>query len=192
VADEFVTLPLRFESPPARRLLTGRRAFVWGGLLFSLLGSIAIVVLAHKRAVEELWPAIVTAAGIHRLDPDLVAAIVEAESSGNPSAVSRAQAYGLMQVRVPTARDMTGRDVTVDELFDPVFNLDVGCRYLRRMLDRYDGDLRLALMAYNAGPGRVDGWLATERDPALVLRNVAFGETRAYVLKVLDLTRDRK
>jgi soluble lytic murein transglycosylase len=166
--------------------------FLWGGLVFSLLGSIAIVVLAHKRALEELWPLIVSAAQRHRLDPDLVAAVVEAESSGNPSAVSRAQAYGLMQVRVPTARDMARRDVTVDELFDPGFNLDVGCRYLRLMLDRYGDDVRLALMAYNAGPGRVDAWLAAEPDPARVLRHVAFGETRAYVLKVLDLTRDRK
>jgi soluble lytic murein transglycosylase len=97
-----------------------------------------------------------------------------------------------MQVRVPTARDMAGRDVTVEELFDPVVNLDLGCRYLRRMRDRYGGDLRLALMAYNAGPGKVDAWLAQEPDPAQVLRNVAYGETRAYVLKVLDLTRDRK
>jgi soluble lytic murein transglycosylase len=97
-----------------------------------------------------------------------------------------------MQVRVPTARDMAGRDVTVDELFDPVVNLDLGCKYLRRMLDRYKNDLRLALMAYNAGPGRVDQWLAQEPDPARVLRHVAFGETRAYVLRVIDLTIERK
>jgi soluble lytic murein transglycosylase len=166
--------------------------FVWGGLVFSLLGSVAIVVLAHKRAVEELKPLIVVAAVRHGLDPDLVAAIVEAESSGNPAAASRAQAYGLMQVRVPTARDMAGRDVTVEELFDPILNLDLGCRYLRRMLDRYGGDVRLALMAYNAGPGKVDQWLAVEPDPARALRNVAYGETRAYVLKVLDLVRERK
>ncbi len=170
----------------------GRRMFIWGGLLFSLLGSIAILVLAHKRAVEDLRPFIETAATRYRLDPDLVAAIVDAESSGNPAAASRAQAYGLMQVRVPTARDMAGRDVTVDELFDPVFNLDVGCRYLRLMLDRFGGDVRLALMAYIAGPGRVDAWLAAEPDAARILFHVAFGETRAYVLKVLDLTRERK
>lgn len=184
--------PLSPESRLSPRLPRGRRLFIWGGLAFSLLGSIAIVLLAHKRAVEELRPLIVVAAVRHRLDPDLVAAVVEAESSGNPTAASRAQAYGLMQVRVPTARDMAGRDVTVEELFDPLVNLDLGCRYLRRMLDRYGGDIRLALMAYNAGPGKVDAWLATEPDPALVLRNVAYGETRAYVLKVLDLTRDRK
>lgn len=191
VADDSATL-LPPAPPLIPRLSAARRAFVWSGLLFSLLGSIAIVVLAHRRAIEEMEPLIVTAAGLHRLDPDLVAAIVEAESGGNPSAVSRAQAYGLMQVRVPTARDMARRDVTVEELFDPVVNLDLGCRYLRRMLDRYGGDLRLALMAYNAGPGKVDAWLAAEPDAARVLFHVAYGETRAYVLKVLDLTRERK
>ena len=194
MADDAATLlgPLLPESRPVPGMPPGRRLFIWGGLSFSLLGSIAIVLLAHKRAVEELRPLIASTAIRHRLPVDLVAAIVEAESGGNPSAVSRAQAYGLMQVRVPTARDMAGRDVTVEELFDPVVNLDLGCRYLRRMLDRYGGDVRLALMAYNAGPGRVDAWLLSEPDPALVLRNVAYGETRAYVLKVLDLVREMK
>jgi soluble lytic murein transglycosylase-like protein len=192
VADDALTLPLPPAPPLPPPLPRGRRLLVWGGLLFSLLGSITILLLAHERAVEEMMPIITATALRHRLDPDLVAAIVEAESSGNPAAVSRAQAYGLMQVRVPTARDMAGRDVTVEELFDPAFNLDVGCRYLRRMLDRYRGDLRLALMAYNAGPGKVDQWLAQEPDPARAFRNVAYGETRAYVRKVLDLVRDRK
>jgi soluble lytic murein transglycosylase-like protein len=193
VADDPATTSLG-PLPPAPPLTATqrRRLLVWGGLLFSLLGSIAILVLAHRREWEEITPLIAVAAVRHRLDADLVAAVVEAESGGNPQAASRAQAYGLMQVRVPTARDMAGRDVTVDELFDPVFNLDVGCRYLRLMLDRYGGDLRLALMAYNAGPGRVDAWLAAEADPARVLFRVAFGETRAYVLKVLELTRERK
>jgi len=192
VADDSATLP--GPLPPAPPLLRtqSRRLLIWGGLLFSLLGSIAILVLAHRREWEEIRPLIAAAASRYRLDADLVAAIVEAESSGNPTAASRAQAYGLMQVRVPTARDMVGRDVTVDDLFDPVFNLDVGCRYLRLMLDRFHGDVRLALMAYNAGPGRVDAWLAAEPDPARVLFQLAFGETRAYVLKVLDLTRERK
>jgi soluble lytic murein transglycosylase-like protein len=149
-------------------------------------------VLAHQRAVEEIRPLIAMAALRHRIDPDLAAAVVEAESGGNPAAVSRAQAYGLMQVRIPTARDMAGRDVTIEELFDPVVNLDLGCRYLRRMLDRYGGDVRLALMAYNAGPGKVDQWLGEEPDPARALRFKAYGETRAYVLKVLELVRERK
>lgn len=193
MADEAATLPGSLPpAPPLPLVPRSRRLLIWGGIAFSLLGSIAILLLAHQRAVEELLPFIEMAALRNRLDPDLVAAVVEAESGGNAAAVSRAQAYGLMQVRVPTAKDMAGRDVTIEELFDPVVNLDLGCRYLRRMLDRYKGDIRLALMAYNAGPGKVDQWLAEEPDPARVLRHKAYGETRAYVLKVLELVRERK
>jgi soluble lytic murein transglycosylase-like protein len=148
--------------------------------------------LAHRREMDEVRPLIASTARLYQLDAELVEALVEAESSGNPRAVSRAQAYGLMQVRVPTARDMAGRDVTVEELFDPVVNVDLGCRYLRRMLDRYGGDVRLALMAYNAGPGKVDQWRAAEPDPARILSNHAYGETRAYVLKVLSEARELK
>jgi soluble lytic murein transglycosylase-like protein len=193
VADDAAMLegPPPPGPPSIPRLPPGRRLFVWTGLAFSLLGSIAILVLAHEREMEEIRPLVVRIAERHRLDPDLVLSVVEAESGGNAAAVSRAQAYGLMQLRVPTARDMAGREVAVEELFDPVVNLDLGCRYLRRMLDRY-GDVRLALMAYNAGPGKVDAWLAAEPDPARALRHHAYGETRAYVLKVLELTRDRK
>jgi soluble lytic murein transglycosylase-like protein len=197
VADDAATLPGSLGSlPPAPPLLPAQprssRLLIWGGLLFSLVGSILILVLAHQRAIEEMRPLIAMAALRHGIDADLVGAVVEAESGGNSSAVSRAQAYGLMQVRIPTARDMAGRDVTIEELFDPEVNLDLGCRYLRRMLDRYRGDVRLALMAYNAGPGKVDQWLAEEPDPARALRHKAYGETRAYVLKVLDLVRERK
>lgn len=194
MADEAATIPGFL--PPAPPLLPApprsRRLLIWGGLLFSLLGSIAILVIAHHRAMEEVLPLIGLSAARFNLDADLVAAVVEAESGGNPTAVSRAQAYGLMQVRIPTARDMVGRDVTIEELFDPAKNLDIGCRYLRRMLDRYRGDVRLALIAYNAGPGKLDQWLAEEPDPARVLRTKAYGETRAYVLRILDLLRERK
>jgi soluble lytic murein transglycosylase len=179
-------------APPLPAITARRRALVWCGLAFALLGSICILLLAQQRAAEELRPLIVGAALRHRLDPDLVTAVVEAESGGNPRAVSRAQAYGLMQVRVPTARDMARRDVTVEDLFDPATNLDLGCRYLRWLRDRYGGDLRLALMAYNAGPGKVDAWLRREPDPAVVLRELAYGETRAYVFKVLTRLREMK
>jgi len=178
-----------FAPPPA--MPRSRRLLVWGGLCFALLGSIAVLVLARRRAVEDLLPLIHGAAARHGLDRHLVEAVVEAESSGNPRAVSRARAYGLMQVRLPTALDMAGREVTVDELLDPAVNLELGCRYLSRMLARF-GDVRLALMAYNAGPGSVDRWLAEQPDPALVLRDLAYGETRAYVRKVLARVRELK
>lgn len=171
------------EDPP--RFSRRRRLLIWGGVAAAFLGSILILYLARRREEADLRRLVGIAARGQGLDAALVAGVVWAESKGNPTAVSRAQAYGLMQLRIPTASEVAGRPVTVEELFDPAFNLDLGCRYLRRMLDRFDDNVLLALMAYNAGPGRVERWLRVERDPVAILKHHAYGETRVYVGKVL-------
>jgi soluble lytic murein transglycosylase-like protein len=162
-----------------------RRLLVWGGVATAFLGSILLLHLARREREADLRRLVRIAARGQGLDANLVAGVVQAESKGNPTAVSRARAYGLMQLRIPTASEVAGRPVSVEELLDPAFNLDLGCRYLRRMLDRFDDDVLLALMAYNAGPGSVERWLAEERDPVAILRDHAYGETRAYVGRVL-------
>ena len=124
------------------------------------------------------------------LDPRLVEAVVRAESRGDPEAVSKAAAYGLMQLKTATASEMAGRKVTREELFDPELNLELGCRYLKRLFDAYGGDLRLTLMAYNAGPGRVREWRARTDDVEKILSEHAFGETRHYVKRVLGYYED--
>ncbi len=171
---------------PKRRSRRARRqrVRVWTGLLLALLGSIAVLLLVRRQGQEEIRYLIREAALEAQLDPLLVEAVMRAESSGNPRAVSRAKAYGLMQVRLPTAEEMAGRPLSVEDLFDPALNLELGCRYLRRLLDRYK-DLRLALMAYNAGPGNVDRWRKLTPDAGEILARHAFLETRAYVAKVL-------
>lgn len=84
------------------------------------------------------------------LEPELVAAIVRAESNFQPVAVSERSATGLMQL-IPS----TGREQGVEDLTDPRANVRAGVKYLRRLNDQYDGNLSLTLAAYNAGEGAV-------------------------------------
>lgn len=106
----------------------------------------------------------------HNLDVDLLASVVHAESGGNPRAVSRAGARGLMQL-MPTTAAALG----VQNTFQPQQNVGGGSAYLDAMLTRYSGNLALALAAYNAGPQAVDRYRGIPPYP----------ETRAYVARVI-------
>ncbi len=108
------------------------------------------------------------------VDPDLVWAVMKAESNFNPCAVSRTGARGLMQLMPATARLLD-----VDDIYNPTENVNGGVRYLRSLLNRFRGNRRLALAAYNAGAKAVEQY-----------KNVPpFAETREYVRRVLDYYR---
>jgi soluble lytic murein transglycosylase-like protein len=116
--------------------------------------------------------AIELAATRHNVDPNLVRAIVKVESGGNPSAVSRKGAMGLMQLMPATARELK-----VTNPFDPAQNVDAGVRHLKGLLDNFRGDLNLTLAAYNAGQG------AVRRNGGVP----PYGETRNYVQRITTL-----
>jgi soluble lytic murein transglycosylase-like protein len=105
----------------------------------------------------------------HKVDPALVRAVIETESNWNPKAFSHKGAGGLMQLIPTTAQRYGAYDV-----FDPQQNIDAGVKYLRTLLERYNGNLDLALAAYNAGEGAVDRAHGVP----------SFRETRNYVQKV--------
>jgi soluble lytic murein transglycosylase-like protein len=111
------------------------------------------------------------AAERHNVDPALVRAVIETESNWNSTAVSRKGAGGLMQL-IPTTAQRYG----ANDVFNPQQNIDAGVRHLKWLLERYNGNLDLALAAYNAGEGAVD---RAHGIPA-------FRETRNYVQKVQD------
>ena len=106
----------------------------------------------------------------YNIDPPLIKAIIYAESSFDPRAVSRRGAQGLMQLMPATARELQVRDP-----FNPRENIDGGTRYMRYLLDNFNNDLVLSLAAYNAGPGAV---MRSGGVPKI-------HETRRYVNKVL-------
>ena len=125
----------------------------------------------------ELARAVTRAAHQHHLHPALLLAVMKAESSFNPVVVSKAGAVGLMQL-VPETAMRHG----VRNLYDTDENVAGGARHLRYLLNRFRGNMRLALAAYNAGERKVDRYRTIP----------PYKETRLYVRKVLSYYRDYK
>lgn len=109
------------------------------------------------------------------VDSELVQAVIWQESRGRPRAVSPAGAAGVMQLMPATAKEMG-----VTNVFDPEQNIRGGTKYLKKMLNMFGGNERLALMAYNWGPGSVKKWLAAGANPAKMPN-----ETLRYVGNIL-------
>ena len=129
------------------------------------------------------------------LDPALVLAVIMAESRFDETAISRAGAQGLMQLMPNTAADIARRMGNTDfapyHVWDSDTNIRMGMFYLNWLKTRYNGNIELALAAYNAGLGNVDSWLA---DPSLsadgvTLTHIPFPETENYIRRVNQFRR---
>jgi hypothetical protein len=107
----------------------------------------------------------------HNVDPKLVKAVIKAESNWNPQAVSHKGAVGMMQLMPKTANDLG-----VGNRYNPEENIEGGVKYLRYLIDKFNGNLTLALAAYNAGPARVE---KDNRVPSIP-------ETVNYVKRVMN------
>jgi peptidoglycan lytic transglycosylase len=136
----------------------------------------------------DLLTASSSAAGV---DPALVAAVTQQESTFDPSALSGAGAHGLMQLMPPTGRALAKgvgiKKLQVAQLHDPAIGLQLGTLYLREMLDRFGGKVERAVAAYNAGPHRVAVWNLAHPGMSAeeFVDSIPFSETRTYVMTVL-------
>jgi soluble lytic murein transglycosylase len=158
---------------------------------------VALVVSQVDRAVRRLGLPLSQAtvireqAAAKHLDPALIAAVIYAESKFDPRP-SPAGAQGLMQILPATAYFIAhlsgGTTFSAGDLSTPSINVAYGSYYLRYLLDHYNGNEMLALAAYNGGIANVDGWVAQAdaEGRTLTLARIPFGETRAYVQRVLD------
>ncbi len=148
----------------------------------TLAACAVLIVYAAAVALRVLYPLedadrIRAHAAAAHLDPALVSSLIRAESRFRPAAVSPRGARGLMQLMPDTAAWIAGQTGTsAPDLFDPETNLRLGTWYLHYLLGRF-GRLDRALAAYNAGPTRVEAWLAGEQKE--------FPETEAFVRRVL-------
>jgi len=125
------------------------------------------------------------------LDPHIVAGLVRQESEFNPRVISRSNAYGLTQVVPSTGRELARkagiRGFSTGMLFQPATNLQLGTRYLRTLLNQWDGKWEETLASYNAGKSRVLNWITWGKyqEPAEFVETIPFTETRDYVQSVL-------
>jgi soluble lytic murein transglycosylase-like protein len=117
-------------------------------------------------------------AGKYGVDPQLIKAVIKTESNFNPLAISQAGAMGLMQLMPNTAQSLG-----ISDPFDPIQNIDGGVRYLKSLLTRFNGNIDLALAAYNWGPGRIESNGITDlTDPVQFEKLPA--ETRNYIQRI--------
>ncbi|RNC67642.1 MAG: outer membrane protein assembly factor BamD [Desulfuromonadales bacterium] len=170
--DDYASASALFRGEPPRRIDTDSLT-QWG----------IIYPRGFRDSVSEL-------AAEQRVSEELVYALIKAESSFNPTAVSPVGAIGLMQLMPATAKAVAngnGKNGVTQRLTEPEFNIKLGIRHLKDLLKQYKGNVVSAVAAYNAGSTPVDRWRKnlpfTKEDE--FIENIPYHETREYVKKVL-------
>lgn len=126
----------------------------------------------------------------YNIDKYMVYAIIKAESNFNENAKSSSDAIGLMQIMETTAIETANKmklEVTEEDLFKPDLNINIGLKYFTYLLNQYNNNYPLAIIAYNAGIGNVDTWIKEGiiKEDGTDIENVPFKETNNYVRKIL-------
>ena len=193
-----VTIYGRRRSQSVRRRRLALATFV-GVVVVAV--AVALAMPLFRKAIDDLTlphsysDVIRQQAADKHLDPALIAAVIYAETKFDPRP-SSAGAQGLMQILPQTAEFLARRSgattFTVSDLATPQVNIAYGSYYLRYLLDRYGGQVMLALAAYNGGETNVDRWIARARSQGgeLTVQEIPFPQTRAYVERVLKAQQD--
>lgn len=162
-------------------------------LPYAATASIKSIPVAYWRILfpEPWWETIKAESAKNNLDPYLVASLIRQESEFNPSAISPANAWGLMQL-LPSVGKALAREEGIShfetfQLLDPATNIRLGTRYLRKTLDKFGGVTEYALAAYDAGDERVVDWQAAGPYHGIdeFVESIPFTETRDYVEAIL-------
>jgi soluble lytic murein transglycosylase len=162
-------------------------------LPYAASAPIKAIPLAYWRILfpEPWWATIKAESAKNNLDPYLVASLIRQESEFNPSVVSYANAWGLMQL-LPSVGKAMAREEGIShfqtfQLLDPETNIRLGTRYLRQMMERFGGVQEYALAAYNAGDSRVVDWEAAGPYQGMdeFVESIPFTQTREYVQAIL-------
>lgn len=140
------------------------------------------------------YEAIVNKAGkTYNVDPYLILAVIKQESSFNEDAISKSRAKGLMQILDKTA-DETVKDINSIsnkdyDIYDVYTNINIGTKYLSNLIEQYDGNIYIALTAYNAGMGNISSWFDFENESyntlEQVVNDIKFNETKQYVINIV-------
>jgi soluble lytic murein transglycosylase len=160
--------------------------------LAALLAALPLILKAPQTVRQTIYPlkyedTIRQVSAEHDLEPTLVAAVVYTESRFRPDVESHRGAYGLMQLLPETAKFIQKKSGIKGDYKDPETNLRIGAWYLGYLDDRYLGNERLMLAAYNSGEGRVDAWVSKEGFD--VGEDIPYKETRHYIDNVLEAKR---
>ncbi len=149
--------------------------------------------LAYWRILfpQAYWPTIQAQAARNGLDPYMVASLIRQESEFNPTVVSYANAYGLMQLLPSVGSELAHKEgihhFNKSELLDPVTNIRLGTLYLRQTLDKFGGKPEYAFAAYNAGDNRVSDWDGSGNFQSMdeFVESIPFAQTRDYVQAIV-------
>jgi len=196
LARRELTMAASFDRRPAARAAYAQALFERGYLLEAQRLAERVVGQV-PRAPLSLWrlaypkpyeTEVLEAAEEFDLDPLLLWAIMHTESRYDPEALSWARAQGLMQL-IPSTADWAAESADIPftplEIYEPRVNVRLGAWYMRWLLDYFDGDLELAVTAYNGGPGNVSIWDKQVSNRDDFFRWIGLGESREYVNRVL-------